>query len=155
MAYNQFDVPYETVALTATATQTVVGLKAGANVCVKVTEASVSFDGSTSSNAPAVVEFDQITFATNAPGTNSSSVTPAKRDTGRAETIQAVAAKHWTAQPTVITLQWCIDVGQFNGLYHFIHPFASPFICIGGQGCGITVTSPNNVNASGKISGEE
>jgi hypothetical protein len=155
MAYNQFDVAAETVPLTGTTTQTVVGLQASTNVCVKITEASISFDGAVSGNAPAVCEFDQITFATNAPGTNSTAVIPSKRDTGRAETIQATAAKHWTVQPTIITLQWCIDVGQFNGLYHFIHPFASPFICIGGKGCGITITSPNAVNYSGKLTGEE
>ncbi len=155
MAYNQFDVPAETVALTATTKETVVGVLAAANVVVKITEASISFDGASSSNAPAVCEFDQITFATNAPGTNSTSVTPAKKDTGRGETIQATSGKAWTSQPTAITLQWCIDVGQFNGLYHFIHPFASPFIVIGGKGCGISITSPNNVNYSGKITAEE
>src|SRR5690348_10168494 len=109
MAYNQFDVPATTVALVAATAKSVVGLKAATNVCVKVTELSMSFDGATSSNAPAVCEFMQSTFATNAPGTNSTSVTPSKRDTGRAETIQATAAKAWTTEPTVLTLQRTVD----------------------------------------------
>lgn len=155
MAYNQFDVPALTVALTAATAKSVIGLKAAANVCVKITELSMGFDGATSSNAPATVEFMQSTFATNAPGTASTSVTPAKRDTGRAETIQATAAKAWTTEPTVLALQRAIDVGQFNGLYHYIHPFASPFIVIGGQGCVCRVNSPNNVNGSFTLTGEE
>lgn len=116
MAYNQVDVVANTVALTAATPKSVVGLLAATNVCVKVTEAKTSFDGATSSNAPAVVEFMQSTFATNGPGTNSTSVTPAKRDTGRGETVQMTAAKTWTTEPTVLTAQWVMDVGQFNGV---------------------------------------
>lgn len=48
-----------------------------------------------------------------------------------------------------------IDVGQFNGVYHYIHPFASPFIIIGGQGGSLRINSPNNVNASGHLAGIE
>jgi hypothetical protein len=155
MAWNQFSVPASTVACVASTIKTVVGVTAAANICVQITEASASFDGATSSNAPAIVEFDQITFATNAPGTNSTTSGPVKKDTGRGETFQCSGAKAWSAQPTVITSQWFLDIGQYNGVYHYILPFASPFICIGGKGCGISVTSPNNVNYSGKIDGIE
>jgi hypothetical protein len=154
MAYNQFDVPAQTVSYT-TGLKTALGIAAATNVCVKVMEASFSFDGSTSGNAPAQVEFDQITFATNGPGTNSTSVTPSKSDTGRAETIQATAAKTWTTQPTVITVQWPIAVGQYNGIYHYVNPFVSPFIAIGGKGCGTSINTPNTVNFSGKLHAEE
>lgn len=155
MACNQFDVPASTVACVTATAKSVLGLKAAANVCAKITEVGASFDGATSSNAPAVVEFMQSTFATNAPATNSTSVTPAKRDTGRAETIQATAAKAWSAEPTVLTLQRTLDIGQFNGVVVYMHPFASPFVVIGGQGCVLRVTSPNNVNFSGGLTGEE
>jgi len=154
VAYNQFDVPAQTVSYT-TGLKTALGIQASTNVCVKVMEASFSFDGSTSGNAPAQCEFDQITFATNAPGTNSTSVTPSKSDTGRGETIQATAGKTWTAQPTVIALQWPIAVGQYNGIYHYVNPFVSPFIIIGGKGGGISINTPNTVNFSGKLHGEE
>lgn len=155
MAHNKFDVPASTVALTATTAKSVLGIKAAANVPVKATEVQISFDGATSSNAPAVCESMQSTFATNGPGTNSTSVTPPKRDTGRAETIQATAAKTWTAEPTVLTLQRVIDIGQFNGVYHNIFPFDTPFIIIGGQGLVLRLTSPNNVNFSGGFTAEE
>ena len=155
MAYNQFDVPASTVALTAATAKSVLGVKAATNVCVKITEVSVSMDGSTSTNAPAVCEFMQCTFGANAPGTNSTSVTPSKRDTGRAETIQATAAKAWSTEPTTLTLQRSLDVGQYNGVVVYMHPFASPFIVIGAQGCVNRITSPNNVNFSGGLVGEE
>lgn len=155
MAANLFDVPASTVALTAATAKSVLGVKAAANVCAKLTEVGASFDGATSSNAPAVCEFMQSTFATNGPGTNSTSVTPAKRDTGRAETIQATAAKNWTTEPTVLTLQRPLDIGQFNGVVVYMHPFAAPFIVIGGQGAVLRVNSPNNVNFTGSLGGEE
>jgi hypothetical protein len=155
MACNQFDVPASTVALTAATAKTVLGVKAAANVCVKLTEVGASFDGATSSNAPAVCEFMQATFATNPPGTNSTSVTPAKRDTGRAETVQATAAKTWTVEPTVLTNQRPLNIGQFNGVVVFMHPFSSPFNIIGGQGAALRINSPNNVNFTGSLTGEE
>ena len=155
MAANRFDVPATTVALTAATAKSVLGIKAATNVCVEVTEVAISLDGATSSNAPAVCEFMQSTFATNAPGTASTSVTASKRDTGRAETIQATAAKTWTTEPTALTLQRPIDVGQFNGIYHVIYPFIDPFVIIGGQGCVLRINSPNNVNFSGHLTGRE
>ncbi len=154
-AYNQFDVPATTVAITAATAKSVVGIKAATNVCVKITEVATSFDGATSTNAPAVCEFMQSTFGANSPGTNSTSVTPPKRDTGRAETIQATAAKTWTTEPTTLTLQRTLDIGQYNGVVVYMHPFASPFIVIGGQGAVLRITSPNNVNFSGGLVGEE
>jgi len=154
MAYQQFDVPAQTVSY-ATGLKTALAIKAATNVVVKVMEAMFSFDGSTSTATPAQCEFDQITFATNSPGTNSTSVTPSKTDTGRAETIQATAAKTWTAQPTAIAVQWPIAVAQYNGIYHYVNPFVSPFICIGAQGCGISINSSATVNFSGKLHAEE
>lgn len=157
MAFNQFDVPFNTVALAAGVAKTVVGVKAAANVALKVLEAAVSQDGAVSSNAPVVVDFGRCTFATNGPGTNSTSITlgNTKRDPGRAETIQATAAYGWSTEPTVVTPQHSKDIGQYNGLYHYINPFASPHIVPGGQGFVIRGNSPNNVNTTGHLTIEE
>ncbi len=155
MAANQFDVPVRSVALTAATPKSVAGVKAAANVALKVLESCVTFDGATSSNAPAVCDFNRCTFATNSPGTNSTSVTPLKREPGRAETIQATAAFTWTTEPTTLTANFSRDIGQFNGVYHYIAPFASPHIVAGGAGWVLTITSPNNVNASCSITAEE
>lgn len=155
MARNVFDIPASAVALTAATAKCVLGVRASTNVCVALTERAISFDGATSTNAPAVCEFMQSTFGANAPGTNSTTTTPAKRDTGRAETIQATAARNWTTEPTTLTLQSALDVGQYNGVVIYMSPFASPFVVIGGQGAVLRVTSPNNVNFAGSLTGEE
>ncbi len=155
MSMNQCDLPFRSVALVAATAKTVVGVKAAANVALKLLEAAASFDGATSSNAPVVVDFNRSTFATNPPSTSSTGLTPLKRDPGRAETVQATAAHTWVVEPTVLTAAHSKDIGQFNGLYHYINPFASPHIIVGGQGFCITMTSPNNVNATGHLTIEE
>ena len=132
-----------------------VGVKAATNIALKILESSISFDGAASTNAPAVVDFARCTFGANSPGTASTSLTPGKRDPGRAETIQATAAHTWTTEPTTITAQRSHDVGQFNGLFYLIYPFASPIIVAGGAGWVIRATSPNNCNTCGGIAGEE
>lgn len=155
MAFLQADVPFETVPLSASNARTVAGVQAAANQAIKILELLVSFDGATSTNAPALVEFMRCNFGANAPGTNSTTVTPVKRDTGRAETIQTTAAKNWTTEPTTLTLDQSALVAQFNGLYHYILPFASPIIVPGGQGYVVRVNSPNTVNCTGKLVFEE
>lgn len=155
MAMNQSDIDFVTVALVASTAQSVAGVKAAANVALKILESAISHDGATSSNAPVVVNFARCTFATNSPGTNSTTFTPNKRDPGRGETIQATAATHWTTEPTVVTPQHSKDIGQFNGLYHYINPFSSPHIVAGGGGWVIRANSPNNVNCTGHITPEE
>jgi hypothetical protein len=151
MAANPCDVNFSSVALTGTTAKTVAGVKAATNVAVTVLENRFSADGATSSNAPAVVDLARCTFATNSPGTNSTSFTPLKREPGRAETVQATAGYTWTTEPTVITAQNTMDVGQFNGLYHYINPYNIPFVVAGAAGWVIRANSPNNVNCSGGI----
>lgn len=155
MAFNQFDCPAKTVALTAATAETTNGILAAANIAVKHLESKVSFDGATSTNAPAVVDFARITFATNAPGTNSTSTTLQKRDPGRAETFQVTGGNTWTAEPTVVTPQFSMDIGQYNGGLAYICPQTSPIIIVGAKGFGIRITSPNNVNTTNCITGEE
>ncbi len=155
MAANVCDINVNTVALVAATAKTAMGILAPSNIALKVSEVSISFDGATSSNAPAIAELCFNTFATNAPGTNSTSVTPTKRDQGRDETVQTTAAKNWTAEPTVITVYRTIDVPQFDGLYHVLIPALSPYIIPGAKGFSVRLTSPNNVNFSGNITFEE
>lgn len=144
-----------TTALAAATAKTVGGVLASTNVCLRVLGFAISFDGATSTNVPAKVEICTCTFATNPPGTNSTSLALAKRDTGRPETIQATAGHTWTTEPTVITVLQTKYIGQFNGLWEILVPFATPLIVPGGDGFCIRVTSPNVVNCSGSITVEE
>lgn len=157
MAMNQFDAPFSSIALSAATAKSVVGVKAASNIALKLLEAAISFDGSTSSYTPAVVDFGRCTFATNSPGTNSTSLTlgNTKRDPGRQETIQATGGYGWTTEPTVITAQHSKDIGQYNGIYHYINPFASPIVIAGGAGFVIRANSPNAVNVTGHLTCEE
>ncbi len=155
MAFNQFDANAPTVALTATTTKTVNGIQAATNVAVKGLEMAATFDGATSTNAPTVVDFARCTFATNAPGTNSTATTLQKRDPGRAETLQTIGGNTWTAEPTVVTPQFSRDIASYDGSYHYICPQTSPMIIVGGKGFVIRCTAPANVNCTSSLTAEE
>lgn len=154
MACLQFDAVAPSVAV-ASALQTQVGVKNPAQQAIKILESATSMDGSTSTATPAVVDWCFCTFATNSPGTNSTSITLVAKDNGRPETIQSTAGKTWTTEPTTKTIVRTLDVPQFDGLYHYINPFASPFIAKGGTGFVLQITRSAAVNASSFISAEE
>lgn len=152
MAYNQCIVPWASVALTASTAKTVGSIAAAANQAVKVLELKVSHDGATSTNAPDVTDFARCTFGT--AGTKTAT-TPSKKDPGRAETVQTTGGTNYTAEPTTITAVDSVNLAQYNGIYHYIVPFAAPLVVVGGQGFVVRQTSPNNVNSTGKIEFEE
>src|SRR3972149_4602764 len=87
------------VALTAATRKTVIGVKGHANVGVDLTGFECDFDGVTASALPVLVEVAYCTWATNSPGTNSTSVTPVQ-EYGRVTAVGATAGKTWTAEPT-------------------------------------------------------
>ena len=64
---------------------------------------AVFFDGIAASAEPVLIEYCYATFATNAPGTNSTSVTPIQSG-GRVLTHGTTAARNWTAEPTALTV---------------------------------------------------
>jgi len=116
MAFLQGKVSWATVALTASTGKSVGGMKAATNQVVKVLEFRATHDGNTSGNAPDVTDLYRVTYATNAPGTNSTSYTVGKKDPGRAETVQTSAGITWTAEPTVITVDESYNLPQYNKL---------------------------------------
>jgi hypothetical protein len=89
-------------ALTASATRTVVGVKSGAAFGLQVVKWGFSFNGSA---AAAGIECQLVysTWATNAPGTASTSIT-ATQDYGRVLTNGITGAGHWTTEPTALTV---------------------------------------------------
>lgn len=148
-------IPFTTIALTGTTLAAVAGFNPAANTRVRFLEYKVSFDGANSANAPVVVQLMGNTFTANAPGTNSTAQNPRVKDRDIAETVQTVGATTWTTVPLATTLLDSTDVGQFNGVYHYICPFASPWVAANGKGFVIEATSPNNVNTCGKAEVEE
>jgi hypothetical protein len=90
------------VALAAATAKSILGVRGNAAFGVDLLGFRVGFDGVTASAVPVVVELCYATFATNGPGTNSTSSTI---DTmyGRSVASGMTGAKNWTAEPTVLT----------------------------------------------------
>ena len=90
------------VALSAGVAKSIIGVKANAAFGVDWLGFRIGFDGVTASAVPVLCELCYCTWATNGPGTNSTSSTI---DTiyGRAVASGMTAAKNWTAEPTVVT----------------------------------------------------
>jgi hypothetical protein len=147
MAGLEFSVPAIAVACTDAA-KTVLGVKAPTNQAVEILGIYAGFAGVTSSEGPALIELCQCTFATNGPGTNSTSVTPAKTDWARTETIQSTAAKNWSSEPTVVTFIEPIPVPVYMGFGMTYFPLNSIITIPGGGGFVLRITLPSTVTAN-------
>lgn len=129
------------VPLAAGVAKTVLGVKSNAAFGVDLRKIAVGFDGITASAVPVLVELVYCTFATNAPGTNSTSRTPAQAY-GRVVASGVTAASNWTAEPTVITVLKQYLLTPNGGLV--IEEFAPDhgFDCAAGEGFAIRCTAP-------------
>lgn len=95
------------VALVAATAKSVIGVRAGSTFGLKLTKSTIGFKGVTASDVPVLIELCYATFATNAPGTNSTDIatTPGVRQIyGRAVAHGVTAARNWTTEPTVLTV---------------------------------------------------
>lgn len=137
-----------TAIATNSTTRTVVGAKCAANQAIRVWGIDIGFDGTTSTNGPAIVELDTNTWATNAPGTNSTSVTPNPNDSGRPETIQTSCAKAWTTEPTVLSPVELMFIPSYMGAGVIFTPLTKPFVAKGGNGASMRVTQQSGVTAN-------
>lgn len=136
---------------TGTSIKTLIQLLAATNQCVKVGEASVSFNGTSNTNAPIYCEMVKQTSA----GTFSNTTTLVKEDAGRGETIQTVGKDTATAEPT--------DSGAVM-VNEYVHPqtgflWQAPYgkeqFLIGAGRLGLRVTAANSVSAGSRMVGEE
>jgi hypothetical protein len=126
-------------ALTASATRTVVGAKSGAAFGLQVKKWGASFNGSA---AAAGIECQLVycTFGANAPGTNSTSITPVQAY-GRVLTAGFTAAGHWTTEPTTITLLDSRFIQQ-SGAYEWSTPLGQEDDCALGEGFAVRLITP-------------
>lgn len=132
------------VSLTASTAKTILGAKSHANFGLDLTEFTLAFDGTTTGNAPVVVEVCYATFASNSPGTNSTSVTPAQIY-GRVLTAGFTAAKTWTTEPTVLTPIKEFQITPYGGVFEWAYPLGmSPDTALA-EGIVIRCNAPNNV----------
>lgn len=132
------------VAVTSTPAS-VLGVKGGAAFGVDLKGFWVDFDGVTSSNVPALVEICYATFATNSPGTNSTSQTPVQTY-GRVIAHGVTAARTWTAEPTVLTVIDSFALDPNKGLFRYEWSLGETPDSAVAEGFTIRVTATNNVN---------
>ncbi|HEY9367012.1 hypothetical protein [Streptomyces sp.] len=129
------------VALSAATAKSVLGVKSHANFGLDLKKFKVGFDGVTASAVPVLVELCYATFATNSPGTASTSVTPAQIY-GRSVTVGATAAKTWTTEPTVLTVvqEWLLSPN--GGLVFYDFPLGDTPDSAVSEGFVIRCTAP-------------
>lgn len=134
-----------TVALSAATAKTILGARAHANSCLDLQRLRVGFDGVTASAVPVLVELCAATFASNGPGTNSTSVTPALLY-GRSSTVGWTAAKNWTTEPTVLTVVDELLLTPNGGLIMYDFPLGATVDTPLNEGLVIRCNAPAAVN---------
>jgi hypothetical protein len=138
------------VALSAATAKSIIGVKSHANFGLDLKKVRVGFDGTTASATPVLVELCYATFASNSPGTNSTSVTPAQVY-GRSIAVGATAAKNWTTEPTVLTVleEWLVTPN--GGLLIYDLPLGDTPDCAVSEGFVLRCTAPAAVNVRGGL----
>ena len=133
------------VALSAATAKTILGVKAHANSGLQMKGYTVGFDGVTASAVPVLVEIGYCTWATNGPGTNSTSTTPVQKN-GRSLTAGFTSGKTWTTEPTTITVIKEFLLTPNAGLIEFQYPLGEEPDCALAEGFVIRCTAPATVN---------
>lgn len=129
------------VALTAATAKSVLGVLAPSTFGGDLTYVAVGIDTATS----LLIELCAATFATNAPGTNSTSVTM-QQAYGRSVTVGFTAARTWTAEPTVLTVleEWRFTSGA-TGIVPL--PLGTSYDCAVSTGFVLRFTAVGACNA--------
>lgn len=133
------------VALVAATPKSVLGVQSGSAFGLDLKKIRVGFDGVSASAEPVLVELCYATFATNGPGTNSTSVTPVQVY-GRAITHGVTAARNWTSEPTVLTVldEWLLTPN--GGLAVYDIPLGDTPDSAPSEGFVVRCTAPASVN---------
>lgn len=141
------------VSLSAATAKSIIGVKAHANSGVQVKEFTVGFDGVTASAVPVLVELCYATFATNSPGTNSTSTTP-RQAYGRSLTAGFTTAANWTTEPTALTVLRSMLLTPNGGLVIYQYPLGQEPDSALAEGFVIRCTAPATVNVRGSMTVE-
>lgn len=134
------------VALSAATAKTVIGYKSHANFSASWHHVEVSFDGVTASAVPVLVELLYSTWATNSPGTNSTSTT-VRQEYGRVLAAGSTSGKTWSAEPTTLTQMSAEFLLTPNGgviVYDF--PLGKEPDCALAEGFVVRCNAPATVN---------
>lgn len=138
------------VALSASTAKTILGVLANSNFGVDLKKFQVSFDGTTATATPVLVEVGLCTFGANAPGTNSTSTT-VTQIYGRLGSTGFSAAKTWTTEPTTITVIKAFLLTPNGGTVMYDWPLGDSPDSPLGNGFVVRCTAPASVNVRGEI----
>ena len=133
------------VALSAATAKTVIGVKAHANSGLQLKGFDIAFDGVTASGVPVLVEICYCTWATNSPGTASTSTTP-RQKYGRALTAGFTSGKTWTTEPTVLTVVKEFLLAPDKGFIAYQFPLGQEPDSALAEGFAIRCNAPATVN---------
>jgi hypothetical protein len=133
------------VALSAATAKTVIGVKAHANSGLELNAVKFSFDGVTASAVPVLIELGYCTWATNSPGTNSTSTTP-RQSFGRTLTAGFTSGKTWTTEPTAITVIDDMLLTPNGGTLWYDFPLGTEFDSNFAEGFVLRMNAPAAVN---------
>jgi hypothetical protein len=145
MSAPLYAIPASAVALTASTAKTVLGAKAHANSGLLLKKLRVSFNSVTAADQPPLIEICYCTWASNSPGTASTSVTPLQV-LGRVITPGFTAGKTWTTEPTTLTPGDPIYIPPNGGAMYDV-PLSDEWDCAVAEGFAIRVTPGASVTA--------
>jgi hypothetical protein len=139
------------VALTAATAKTILNVINGSNALIRVTEFSVSFDGTSSTAVPVLIELCKSTQG--AAGTSSSQSPVQIR--GATRTVQASGARNYSAEPTTLTAvkRWLVH--PQSGITVQFPLGREPEQVTTANAMCLRLTAPANVNVHGYIEFEE
>lgn len=136
------------VALAAATAKSILGVKSGATTAnhgVDLKKFRVAFDGVTASAVPVLVEVCLCSFATQPPGTASTSTTVTQAY-GRLAPTGFTAAKTWTTEPTTITVLEEELLTPNGGVVFYDYPLGDSPDSALGEGFVVRCTAPAIVN---------
>lgn len=139
------------IALTAATAKTIMMIINASNGLVRCTEFAVAFDGTSATAEPVTVELVSSTQA--GAGTTTSHTIVQCR--GPTRTVQATAARNYTAEPTTLTVlkRWLVH--PQTGITVQFPLGREPEQVVTADGLGIRCTAPANVNVQGHMEFEE
>jgi hypothetical protein len=135
------------VALVGGAAKTAVGVLAPAQFGVDLQGFSFSFDGVTASAVVVSCELCRATFATNPPGTASTSITIAQ-EYGPTIVAGFTAASAWSTEPTVLTPIWRFGIDPNKGFIMYERPPGRSWDTPVSNGLVLRMNAPAAVNVT-------
>lgn len=139
------------IALTAATAKTVLSVINASNSLIRITELSACFDGTSGTAEPVTVELCYSTQA--GAGTTTSHTVAQVR--GATRTVQATAARNYTAEPTTLTVwkRWLVH--PQTGLSLQFPLGREPECVVTADAICLRCTAPANVNFQGFMEFEE